>query len=136
MAVKETKMRGKRVSVHARSCESIKMALRHGAEVIYHASYADEEALDMLEAQKHRIFVAPGLSVIVKLLYEGEPYGFSPQRARELGYEDELEAASTQPHGHASARHPRASRRRLRLRLGAALDQCDGPAVLRQVLSA
>jgi imidazolonepropionase-like amidohydrolase len=40
MAVKETKMRGKRVSVHARSCESIKMALRHGAEVIYHASYA------------------------------------------------------------------------------------------------
>ena len=94
MAVRETRMRGKRVSVHARSCESIKMALRHGAEVIYHASYADEEALDMLEAQKHRIFVAPGLSVLVKLLYEGEPYGFSPQRARELGYEDELEAAS------------------------------------------
>lgn len=94
MAVKETKLRGKRVSVHARSCESIKMALRHGAEVIYHASYTDDEALDMLEAHKDRVFVAPGLSVIIKLLYEGEPYGIPPARARELGYEDELEAAS------------------------------------------
>ena len=27
---------------------------------IYHASFTDEEALDMLEAQKDRIFVAPG----------------------------------------------------------------------------
>ncbi|MCZ8108227.1 MAG: amidohydrolase family protein, partial [Burkholderiales bacterium] len=49
MAVRETKMRGKRVSVHARSCESVKQALRHGCEVIYHASFTDEEALDMLE---------------------------------------------------------------------------------------
>ena len=94
MAVKETKVRGKRVSVHARSCASIKQALRHGCEVIYHASYADEEALDMLEAQKDKIFVAPGLSVIVRLLYDGEEFGINRQKAIEMGYEDELEAAS------------------------------------------
>ena len=94
MAVRETKLRGKRVSVHARSCESVKMALRHGAEIIYHASYTDEEALDMLEAQKDRIFVAPGLSVLIKLLYEGEPYGIDRKKARAMGYEEELEAAS------------------------------------------
>ena len=93
-AVEEVRMRGKRLAAHARSSESVKQCVRHGIELIYHASFTDEEALDMLEAHKHRIFVAPGLSVIVKLLYEGEPYGFSPQRARELGYEDELEAAS------------------------------------------
>ena len=29
-------------------------ALRHGIEVIYHASFTDEEALDMLEAAKDR----------------------------------------------------------------------------------
>src|SRR5690606_19055121 len=90
----ETQLRGKRMAVHARSCESVKMALRHGVEIIYHASYTDSEALDMMEAQKHRIFVSPVFSVLVKLLYEGTPYGFTPQRARELGYEDELEAAS------------------------------------------
>lgn len=92
MAVREAKMRGKRVAVHARSCDSVKQALRHGCEVIYHASFTDEESLDMLEAQKDRIFVAPGLSVIVRLLYEGEEYGISHQRAIELGYEEELEA--------------------------------------------
>jgi len=93
IAVKEAKIRGKRVSVHARSCESVKQALRHGAEVIYHASFTDSEALDMLEANKDKIFVAPGLSVILKLLYEGEVIGVSQAKAKDMGYERELEAA-------------------------------------------
>jgi imidazolonepropionase-like amidohydrolase len=92
MAVRETKLRGKRVAVHARSCESIKQALRHGCEVIYHASFTDEEALDMLEAQKDRVFVAPGLSVIIRLLYDGAEWGIDRARAIELGYAEELEA--------------------------------------------
>jgi imidazolonepropionase-like amidohydrolase len=92
MAVRETKLRGKRVSVHARSCESVKQALRHGCEVIYHCSYTDEEALDMLEAHKDRIFVAPGLSVIVRLLFDGDEWGIRHQKAVEMGYEEELEA--------------------------------------------
>jgi imidazolonepropionase-like amidohydrolase len=92
MAVRETKLRGKRVAVHARSCDSIKQALRHGCEIIYHASFTDEEALDMLEANKDKIFVAPGLSVIVRLLYDGEEWGFSRKWAVDAGYEVELEA--------------------------------------------
>ncbi len=55
-------MRGKRGTAHARSAASVKQALRHGIDVIYHASFTDEEALDMLEAAKDRVFVAPGLS--------------------------------------------------------------------------
>jgi imidazolonepropionase-like amidohydrolase len=94
MACRETHMRGKRVSVHARSLEGVKMALRHGAEIIYHASYTDEEALDGLEAAKDRIFVTPTFSVLVKLLYEGEPYGFDRKTAIAHGYEDELEACA------------------------------------------
>jgi imidazolonepropionase-like amidohydrolase len=93
MAVRETKLRGKRVAVHARSCDSIKQALRHGCEVIYHASFTDEEALDMLEAQKDKIFVAPGLSVLIRLLYDGAEWGIPRRRAEELGYAEELEAA-------------------------------------------
>ena len=92
IAVRETKLRDKRVSVHARSCESVKQALRHGCEVIYHASYSDDEALDMLEAQKEKIFVAPGLSVIVRLLYEGSEWGIDRKKATAMGYEEELEA--------------------------------------------
>jgi imidazolonepropionase-like amidohydrolase len=94
MAVKETKVRGKRVSAHARSCESVKQAVRHGIEVIYHASFTDDESLDLLETYKDKVFVAPGLSVLVKLLYEGGVIGINQQKAREMGYEIELEAAA------------------------------------------
>ncbi len=93
MAVREASLRNVRVTAHARSSESIKQALRHGCEVIYHASFTDEEALDMLEAQRDRIFVAPGLSIIVKLLYDGEQVGISHQKAVAMGYEEELAAA-------------------------------------------
>ena len=92
MAVRETKLRGKRVAVHARSCTSIKQAVRHGCEVIYHCSYTDEEALDLLEANKDKVFVAPGLSVIVRLLYDGAEWGIPREKAVALGYEEELEA--------------------------------------------
>ncbi|MBV8652936.1 MAG: amidohydrolase family protein [Alphaproteobacteria bacterium] len=92
MAVRETKLRGKRVAVHARSCASVKQAVRHGCEVIYHCSFTDEEALDLLEASKDKIFVAPGLSVIIRLLYDGAEWGIPHDRAVALGYAEELEA--------------------------------------------
>jgi len=87
------KVRGKRLASHARSSESVKQSMRHGVEVIYHASFADEEALDMMEAQKDKIFVAPGLSVIIRLLHEGEVVGITNRIAKDMGYELELEAA-------------------------------------------
>jgi imidazolonepropionase-like amidohydrolase len=95
VAVKETKVRGRRLACHARSSESVKQAMRHGFDIVYHASFADEEALDMLEAKKDRIFVAPGLSVIIRLLYEGAVVEIDNQTAKNMGYERELEAAVT-----------------------------------------
>ncbi|MDQ3025328.1 MAG: amidohydrolase family protein [Pseudomonadota bacterium] len=93
VACREAKIRGKRVAAHARSAASVKQCVRHGVEVIYHASYTDEEALDQLESVKDRVFVAPGVSVIVKLLNDGAPYGIPPEKARAMGYGLELEAA-------------------------------------------
>jgi imidazolonepropionase-like amidohydrolase len=93
VAAREAKVRGKRLSCHARSTASVKQAMKHGFDIIYHASFADEEALDMLEAKKDRIFVAPGLSVIIRLLYEGGVVDIDNKAARAMGYELELEAA-------------------------------------------
>jgi imidazolonepropionase-like amidohydrolase len=95
IAVREAKVRGRRVSSHARSTGSIKQSMRHGLDIIYHASFADEEALDMLEAVKDRIFVAPGISVIIRLLYEGDVVGIDNSQAKRMGYERELEASVT-----------------------------------------
>ena len=67
--------RGKRVAAHARSAESVKMCVRHGVEVIYHATCADAEALDLLEAHKDRVFVAPAMSVTWTRLHESGKHG-------------------------------------------------------------
>lgn len=68
--------RGKNVAAHARSAESVKMSLRQGVNVLYHCTLSDEEALDMLEAQKERIFVAPTIGMAhITGQGEGKAYG-------------------------------------------------------------
>ena len=93
VAMEEVRMRGKRGTAHARSAASIKQALRHGMEVIYHASFTDEETLDMLEQAKDRVFVAPGLAILYAMLNEAEPWGITRAKATAMGYQIEWDAA-------------------------------------------
>jgi imidazolonepropionase-like amidohydrolase len=93
MAVKEAHVRGKRVAAHARSAESVKQCVRHGIEIIYHASFADEEALDMLEAAKDRHFVAPGIAWLINTSHHASEWGITPEIAKNMGYHRELETA-------------------------------------------
>ncbi|SAL56691.1 amidohydrolase [Caballeronia terrestris] len=90
----EAKRAGKRVAAHARSSESVKQCVRHGLELVFHASFADEEALDMLEANKDKHFVAPGIGWLVSTLYHAEKWGISEEVATKMGYARELEVAS------------------------------------------
>jgi imidazolonepropionase-like amidohydrolase len=71
----------------------VKQCVRHGIEIIYHASFADEEALDMLEAAKDRHFVAPGIAWLINTSYHAGEWGISPEAARQMGYHRELEVA-------------------------------------------
>ncbi|MDM0044040.1 amidohydrolase family protein [Variovorax dokdonensis] len=91
--VEEAKAWGKRVAAHARSCWSIKQCVKHGIQVIYHASFTDEEALDMLEAHKKQHFIAPGLAWLINTCHNASAYGITPEAARKMGYFRELEAA-------------------------------------------
>ncbi|HEV3178017.1 MAG TPA: amidohydrolase family protein [Stellaceae bacterium] len=93
VAASEARMRGKRLAAHARSCESIKQCVRHGIELVYHASFADEEALDMLEAHKDKHFVAPGIAWLINTSYHAAEWGITPERAKTMGYHRELEVA-------------------------------------------
>lgn len=68
--------RSKKVAAHARSAESVKMCLRNGVEVLYHCTLCDEEALDMLEAERDRVFVAPTIGMAhITGQGEGRDYG-------------------------------------------------------------
>jgi imidazolonepropionase-like amidohydrolase len=92
-AMEEVRIRGKRGTAHARSAASVKQALRHGIDVIYHASFSDEETLDMLEAAKDRVFVAPGIAILYAMLNEAEPWGVTRAKATDMGYQVEWDAA-------------------------------------------
>ncbi len=92
-AMEEVRLRGKRGTAHARSAASVKQALRHGMQIIYHASFTDEETLDMLEDAKDRIFVAPGIAILYAMLHEAAPWGISHDKAVAMGYQREWDAA-------------------------------------------
>jgi imidazolonepropionase-like amidohydrolase len=84
---------GKRMSAHARSAEAVKRCVRHGVKVIYHANYADEEALDLLEAAKDRVFVSPNIGFTAIAAYEGSRW-FTEEQVKAMGFREELEGAA------------------------------------------
>ena len=93
VCVEEAKAWGKRVAAHARSTTAIKRCVQLGIEVIYHASFCDEEALDLLEAHKFEHFVAPGLAWLIRTVHNASEYGLTPEVTKKMGYHRELEAA-------------------------------------------
>lgn len=93
MAVREARARGKLLAAHARSSGSVIQCVRHGITVIYHASFASEEALDMLEAAKDKHFVAPGLAWLINTARNAGEFGIKPGTPLTIAYERELEHA-------------------------------------------
>jgi len=100
-AMEVARARGLRVCAHCRSGDSVLMAVRHGIEIIYHANYCDERALDALEAARDRVFVAPALGITYNLSQANGQWGVTPDRA--VGFEREL-AASVETIGRMRAR--------------------------------
>ncbi|MBC8117816.1 MAG: amidohydrolase family protein [Candidatus Saccharimonas sp.] len=84
---------GKRMSAHCRSADSVKLAVKHGVKVIYHANFADEEAIDLLEANKDWVFVSPNIGFTATASYEGEKW-FTEQQVLEFGFREELAGAA------------------------------------------
>ena len=61
------------LAAHAQAAEAVKMALRNGFRVLYHCTYADAQALDMLEAHRDTIFIAPAIGIIQATLDANPP---------------------------------------------------------------
>ncbi|GAB4166906.1 MAG: amidohydrolase family protein [Thalassobaculales bacterium] len=89
----EAMARGKRVAAHARSAGSVKLCLKHGVEIIFHATLADDEALAALEAARGRVFVAPTIGITIATLYEAGPWGITTEAATAMGLKAELDSA-------------------------------------------
>jgi imidazolonepropionase-like amidohydrolase len=68
------------------------MALRHGVDVLYHCTLSDAEALDMLEAHKNRVFVAPAMGIMyTTAVGEGSGYGITKDHPVAIYFKRELD---------------------------------------------
>src|SRR3546814_16691311 len=63
MAVDTAHAYGRRVNAHTRSIGGSKACLKAGVDMLYHCDYSDDELLDLFEANKDRVFVAPTVSL-------------------------------------------------------------------------
>jgi imidazolonepropionase-like amidohydrolase len=77
--------RGVWLNGHCQNPESVKLAVRAGFRSIYHCSYADTEALDLLEEARDRVFVSPAPGIIYANIHEGEACGITPEVAAMMG---------------------------------------------------
>jgi imidazolonepropionase-like amidohydrolase len=79
------------LACHAQAAEAVKRALRAGFRCIYHCTYADEEALDMLEAKKDEVFTAPAPGLLYARVHEAAAFGIGRAEAERMGAVSGLE---------------------------------------------
>jgi imidazolonepropionase-like amidohydrolase len=84
-AAEQAKEHSVKLACHAHGARSIKLALKYDFDVIYHCEYADEEALDILEARKDTVFVAPTIGSSWAYTYEAEAWGITRELAERNG---------------------------------------------------
>ncbi|RBY85998.1 amidohydrolase family protein [Blastococcus sp. TF02A-26] len=89
-AADEGHRRNLKMICHARSADAVTMALKAGMDVIGHANYLDDEALDRLYRDRHRIFVTPAIHWQVGLYENGAEFGFTSGVLDGLGYKAEI----------------------------------------------
>src|ERR1700733_7010440 len=95
------------LNCHAQNPEAIKLAVRNGFRSVYHCSYADTEAVDLLEEAKDSIFLSPAVGIMWANVYEGEEFGIDRAQAEAMGSVRSLEAMT--------ALYPELRRRGLRV---------------------
>lgn len=80
------------LACHAQAAEAVKRAVRAGFRAIYHCTHADEEALDLMEAARDRIFMAPAPGLLYARCYEAQEFGIGKAEAEKMGAVFGLEA--------------------------------------------
>jgi imidazolonepropionase-like amidohydrolase len=80
------------LNCHAQAPESIKLAVRNGFRSVYHCTYADAEAIDLLEEHKDSIFLSPAVGIMWANVYEGAEYGIDTAMAEKMGSVQALRA--------------------------------------------
>ena len=86
MATQTAHAYGRKINAHVRSAQGIKDCVRAGVDGLFHCEFTDEEALDMLEAAKDRLFVTPTPGLFKQVMNnEGAAAGLSAEIGGYMG---------------------------------------------------
>ncbi len=83
--------RNLRVHAHARSDRSVNLCMKHGIEIIHHATHASERTIQKLAAAHGRFFVCPALGVEYTTAYESQDWGLDVAYLEGAGFAHEFE---------------------------------------------
>ncbi len=86
--IEEAHRWGRSVAVHAQSYESVKFALRCGADTIEHGTRLDEESIDLFK--KSRSYLVPTLCTLYSVLQLGEKLGLGQKQRDEMKINEPL----------------------------------------------
>ncbi|WP_392971790.1 hypothetical protein [Streptomyces sp. LN245] len=98
---------------------AIKRAVTSGFRSIHHCSYADQEAIDLLDEAKDSVFLSPAVGIMWANVHEGEEFGIDTATAQKMGSVKALDAMTKL--------YPELRRRGLRVLPGGDYDFPDNP---------
>ena len=91
VAVEEAHKRNRQIAAHVRGNDGVKLCAEAGVDVIEHATYADDEAVEMIAERKDDMFVVPGLGYHWGILEKGVACGIPPEVMAATEYQEEWE---------------------------------------------
>lgn len=75
-AGEQARLSGVWLTGHAHAAQAVKLGVKAGFRVLYHCTYADDEAIEMLASHKDEIFVAPTIGIVQATLDANPPPHF------------------------------------------------------------
>ncbi len=83
---------GKRLAAHAHADSSVRQCMKYDVEFIFHASFATDETIELLERVKHKHYISPAIAARYNTTYEAKDWGITTDVAEMIGNKRELEA--------------------------------------------
>ena len=82
---------GKRLAAHAHADSSVRQCIKYNVEFIFHASFATDETIEILERVKHKHWISPAIAARYNTTYEAKDWGITTDVAEMIGNKRELE---------------------------------------------
>ena len=82
---------GKRLAAHAHADSSVRQCMKYDVEFIFHATFATDETIEMLERVKEKHYVSPAIAARYNTTYEAKDWGITTDVAEMIGNKRELD---------------------------------------------